>query len=104
MAKFKPVFHLLTCPMTEPGFVRIFSQAPLYGFTVARYQLLLHELKQSTDYSFTFVPDNDDASQLTPWVTASKRTTDGHLQELTSAHDAQLATFDNKIPRAFLIS
>jgi predicted nucleic acid-binding protein len=94
---------LLTCSITELGFVRILAQAPGYGFTVAHAQTLLTQIKQSRSYSFKLVADAQDASQLPAWVKTSRQTTDGHLVQLARAYDAMLATLDGKIHGAFVI-
>jgi predicted nucleic acid-binding protein len=96
--------QLLTCSITELGFVRILAQAPAYGFTVAHAQALLGQLKQARGYSFTFIPDTQDVSHLPEGVKTSGQTTDGHLVQLANAHGAILATLDAKIPGAFVIS
>jgi hypothetical protein len=95
--------QLLTCSITELGFVRILVQAQAYGFTIANAQSLLEHLKQAPDYSFTLIPDEQGASQLPGWVKTGGQTTDGHLLQLASAHGAVLATLDAKIPGAFVI-
>jgi predicted nucleic acid-binding protein len=94
---------LLTCSITELGFVRILAQAPGYGFTVAHAQALLRQIKEFPGYSFTLIADGQDASQLPLWVKTSRQTTDGHLVQLANAHGAMLATLDAKIPGAFVI-
>ena len=95
--------QLLTCSITELGFVRILAQAPGYGFTIAHAQTLLRQIKKSPGYSFTLIADAQDASQLPAWVKTSRQTTDGHLVQLANAHGAMLATLDAKIPGAFVI-
>lgn len=92
---------LATCSITELGFVRILSQAPPYGFTVAQAQSLLLKLKRSD--AFTFIPDDQDIARLPAWVKSPRQTTDGHLLELARANQATLATLDEKIPGAHLI-
>ena len=92
-----------TCSITELGFVRVLSQASSYGLTVAQAQNLLLQLKQDGTLPFIFIPDNHDITRLPKWVTSSRQTSDGHLLELASAHDAILATLDGGIPGAYLI-
>jgi len=65
--------ELLTCSITELGFVRV------------------------------FIADDHDVSRLPPWAKTARQTTDGHLAELALAHDAALATLAERIPGAFLI-
>jgi hypothetical protein len=45
---------LATCSITELGFVRVLSQAPAYGFTVAHARTLLLRLKKASKLSLTF--------------------------------------------------
>lgn len=92
---------LATCSITELGFVRILSQVPPYGFTVAQAQTLLLKLKKSD--AFTFIPDDHDISRLPAWVHSHRQVTDGHLLELARANHAVLATLDKRIPGAHLI-
>jgi predicted nucleic acid-binding protein len=94
---------LLTCSITELGFVRILAQAPAFGFTILHAQTLLKQLKEASAFSFTLIPDAQDASQLPAWVKTGGQTTDGHLLQLAAAHGALLATLDTKIPGAFIV-
>jgi hypothetical protein len=94
---------LATCSITELGFVRVLSQAPVYGFTVAEVRDALLRLKRSKVLPFIFVQDDHDISHLPNWAKTPKQTTDGHLVRLAEAHGAVLATLDQKIPRAHLI-
>jgi predicted nucleic acid-binding protein len=95
--------ELLTCSITELGFVRVLSQARQYGFTVSQARSLMTKLKKSEAVSFGFIADDHDVSRLPAWAKTAKQTTDGHLAELAAAHDAELATLDERIPGAFLI-
>lgn len=94
---------LLTCSITELGFIRILSQTPQYPFDVDRARLLLTQLKQSTGLPFAFIPDDSDLSILPAWVKTGNQTTDGHLLQLAKAHGVELATLDIGIPGAFVI-
>jgi uncharacterized protein len=94
---------MATCSITELGFVRVLSQAPSYGFTVAQARTLLLRLKKTQVLPFTFISDGHDVSHLPGWVESSKQTTDGHLAELANASGAILATLDLKIPGAYRI-
>jgi uncharacterized protein len=96
-------YELLTCAITELGFVRVLSQAPHYGLTVAQSRALLLKLKRQGDVPFEFIVDDHDISRLPPWVKSGRQTTDGHLAELAQAHDCALATLDERIPSAFVI-
>lgn len=94
---------LLTCAITELGFVRVLSQAPQYGLTVAQSRALLLRLKRQRETPFEFISDDHDISRLPHWVKSGRQTTDGHLKELAQARDSALATLDERIPSAFVI-
>lgn len=96
-------YELFTCAITELGFVRVLSQAPHYGFTVAQSKTLLLKLKRQGTIPFEFIADDNDISRLPLWVKSGRQTTDGHLAELARAHDCALATLDERIPSAFVI-
>ena len=95
--------ELGTCSITELGFVRVLSQAPAYGFSVAQARTLLLRLKRARGSTFTFIPDVHDVSHLPGWVRMPKQITDGHLSELAATQGAILATLDERIPGSFLI-
>jgi uncharacterized protein len=99
----KGVPELLTCSITELGFVRVLAQAPLYGFTVSQGCSLLLRLKAENTLKLTFISDDHDVTHLPAWVKTAKQTTDGHLAQLARANGAMLATLDRRIPRALLI-
>ena len=92
---------MLTCSITELGFVRILSQATAYGFTVVEAKKQLLRLKK--EVPLTLLVDNHDISSLPTWVKTAPQTTYGHLARLAEAHGATLATFDKGIKGAFLI-
>jgi predicted nucleic acid-binding protein len=94
---------LATCSITELGFLRVLSQAPAYGLTVAQARTPLLRMKKTDVVPFMFLPDDHDISHLPSWVKTSKQITDGHLVELATANGASLATLDAKIPGAYLI-
>lgn len=96
--------EIVTCSITELGFVRVISQAPAYGLAVAQAQNLLLKLKKSKIVTFSFIRDNHDVSHLPAWVKTPGQTTDGHLAELARANGAALATLDRKIPKAYFIA
>jgi len=92
-----------TCSITELGFVRVLTQAPAYGFTVAQARALLLRFKEAGAHRFSFIADQHDVSHLPSWVKAPKQITDGHLAKLASANGAVLATLDENIPGAYRI-
>jgi len=94
---------LLTCSITELGFVRILAQTPQYASNVERAQAVMAQMKAVNGLPFAFLADDLDVSGLPGWVTAGKQTTDGHLLQLAQAHGAELATLDIRITGAFLV-
>jgi len=95
--------QLLTCSVTELGFVRILAQAPIYAFTIATARSLLLRMKREDAFLFAFIPDTHDISELPDWVQHPKQVTDGHLVRLARANQTMLATLDRGIPGAYLI-
>lgn len=95
--------ELLTCSITELGFVRALAQAPGYAFSTQQARSLLMKLKKNRVIPLAFVADENDISNLPAWVKAPKQTTDGHLLQLAFAKGAALATLDRAIPGAYLI-
>lgn len=98
------VLELLTCSITELGFVKVLSQTPLYGFTVATARALLLRMKEEDPTLFTFVADDHDISRIPSWAKYPKQITDGHLVQLAKSNGAIFATLDRRIPGALLIS
>jgi predicted nucleic acid-binding protein len=99
----QPLPAILTCSITELGFVRVLSQVPMYGFTVAQARILLLRWKKSDLLPFTFIADDQAIDSLPSWASSPRQTTDGHLSALARANAALLATLDGKIPGAYLI-
>ncbi len=95
--------ELAFCSISELGAVRILPQLPDTEYSVDEAKQLLKRLKLALRSSCKFLADDLDAEQLPAWVTSSRQTTDGHLLALAKAHGAKLATFDRKIPGAFVI-
>jgi len=95
--------QLLTCSITELGFVRILSQTPQYGFTTMTARALLLRMKTEDAALFGFLPDILDITHLPTWVQHPKQITDGHLVLLAREYRSVLATLDTKIPGAYLI-
>ncbi len=95
--------NLATCSITEIGFVRVVSQVPAYGFTIAQARTLLLRLKRSQTVQVNFIADTHDISHLPGWARTPKQVTDGHLSALATANAAVLATLDENIPASYLI-
>jgi len=94
---------LMTCAITELGFVRVLTQLSQSELSIAGAKALLLQVKSGGKLKFAFLKDDHDASQLPGWVKTPKQTTDGHLAQLAKAHGATLATLDRSIPGTFLI-
>jgi predicted nucleic acid-binding protein len=94
---------LLTCSITELGFVRILAQLPGHAISIVHAQTILTRLKKHRSLSHTFLPDDHDITHLPAWVKTPKQTTDGHLVQLARSNGAVLATLDERIPSAYLI-
>jgi predicted nucleic acid-binding protein len=86
----QPALRLATCAITELGFVRLACQIPAYGFTVVQAKLVLRDLTGASAGRFTFLVDDQGASQLPSWVKGAKQITDGHLVALASAPHATI--------------
>ncbi len=94
----------LTCSITELGFIRVLGNVRAYSMNVTQARSLLMELKSWSTLPLEFLPDAIDISALPAWVKTPKQTTDGHLVQLAIANGAVLATLDDGIPGAFLIT
>lgn len=92
---------LLTCSITELGFVRVLSSLPEADVSVAVCRRVLAAMKR--DWGLRQIPDDRSATELAAWAVRSKQTTDAHLQGLAASVGAVLATFDKNIPDACLI-
>src|SRR5438552_1259715 len=66
--------ELLTCPITELGFVRVLSQAS-YGYTVVQARDLLLEMKKSSSVPLVFIADRNGISELPAWVWSPRQVT-----------------------------
>lgn len=60
--------ELLTCSITELGFVRVLSQTARYGLTCAQGQALLLRVKSEGEIRFSLIPDDHDITHLPIWV------------------------------------
>lgn len=92
---------LLTCSISELGFVRVLSSFPEADVPVPICRKLLFTMK--SEWKITQISDFRSAADLPAWVTRPEQTTDGHLVELAGSVRARLATLDEGIPGAFVI-
>ena len=95
--------ELMTCALTELGFLRILVEAPWYSFTIEQGVQLLSRLKSSGDFRFGFLTDGLGIAQLPRSVKGAKQIADRHLVELAKSHGATLATLDENIQSAMVI-
>jgi len=93
--------NLLTCSISEIGFVRVLSGLPEAKVTTALCCQLLAQMK--VDWKMQLLPDHRSAETLPDWARSPRQVTDGHLLDLAQAHKTQLATTNGRIPGAFLI-
>lgn len=94
---------LATCSITELGFLRVLANASPYGVDIEDAKAILGALKIAMPPKFEFVTDHIDALSLPRWVSGPRQITDGHLVNIASANRMLLATFDSRIPGAYLI-
>jgi predicted nucleic acid-binding protein len=95
--------QLLSCPLTELGFVRVLNQAPQYRVPIADSKALLAKLRTQRKRTFAWLDDTQGSQHLPSWVRTGRQTTDGHLAALAKAGGAVLATLDTAIPGSFVI-
>jgi predicted nucleic acid-binding protein len=93
---------LLTCSISELGFVRVLTQLPEADFSVMICREMLAKMKRERRMSQ--IADMQSAVDLPPWVKTPRQITDGHLLALAEASSVSLATLDEGIPGAFVIS
>jgi len=94
--------QVMTCAITELAFVRILTQ-DIYGYSIAEAKGALKKLKAIPELNFTFLSDDEPASNLPSWAVRPSQLSDGHLLELAKKHEAVFVTLDEKIPGAFLL-
>ena len=95
--------EMVTCSITETGFVRVLAQTVRYGLSVVHARELLLQLKSGPTMKFSFLADDQSISGLPGWVKTPKQITDGHLWQLARSHRIGFATLDRSIPDALLI-
>ena len=94
--KANPKGTLLSCAITELGFVRVSMQ--VFRYDSARAYGALAEMKRH----LRFVADLP-APRPPAWITTAARTTDAYLAQVAAHHHARFATFDTGIPGATVI-
>jgi predicted nucleic acid-binding protein len=94
---------LMTCAISELGFVRVSVQRTVGLVTVAEAAETLAGMVATLGTRHALLADDVAARQFPEWCSSPSRTTDAHLLELATTHGAKLATLDTAIPGAFLI-
>jgi toxin-antitoxin system PIN domain toxin len=94
---------ILTTPITEIGFVRVSAQRSLGQASVGQASVVLNGILSSAGVAHLFLPDDERGVVWPGWCQSAAQTTDAHLSALARKHQAELATFDTKIPGAFVI-
>ncbi len=93
-----PSDELLSCAVTELGFIRVSVQVFSYSVVQAQ-EALAKRLRPYVRY-LADLP----APALPASVRGGSRTTDGYLAQVAQTHGASLATFDTGIPNVTLIA
>lgn len=90
---------VLTCGLTEIGFIRVINAA--YGVPVAVAKVALVEFRQRAEIEYLeAMPSPLDA--LPTWAHSHKQVMDAYLIAIAEHHGAKLATLDRGIPGAKL--
>lgn len=89
--------ELMSCAITELGFLRVSMQA--FHHSAAQAQAALQHMKRHLRYAGE-LPD----PSLPGWAQTAGQTSDAYLAPIASHHGARLATFDTQIPGATLIA
>ena len=91
---------VLTCGLTEAGFIRVINAA--YGVPVADAKAVLAAFRERAKLGYLAdTPSPLDA--LPAWVRSHKQVMDGYLIGLAEHAGARLATLDRGIPGAKMI-
>lgn len=91
---------VLTCSLTELGFIRVINAA--YGVTVDEAKAALDGFKRKA--ALEYLATTPSPLEVLPgWARAHKQVTDAYLAGLAAHHGAKLATLDRGIPGAKLI-
>lgn len=99
----QPDSILLTCAITELGFLRVSLQLPGYSLDINTAQTALSSMKSARRLGHEFVIDHISASTLPLWAKSPRQLTDAHLTQVAATAEAQLATLDRGIPDAAVI-
>jgi uncharacterized protein len=89
--------ELMSCAITELGFLRVSMQA--FHYSPSQAQAALRLMKQHLRFAAELP-----SPELASWTKTAGQTTDAYMIQITSHHRARLATFDTQIPGATLIA
>lgn len=92
---------VLTCGLTEIGFIRVINAA--YGVPLATAKTALSEIRQRADIGYLETTPSP-LDTLPAWAHSHKQVMDAYLVAIAEHHGAKLATLDRGIPGAKLIS
>jgi len=84
---------LVTCPLSETGFLRVVTHPKIYGVPMPVAREALSDF--ISRHEPVFVPD--DLKALKSSAQTSEQVTDFYLADLASTHHMKLATFDTRI-------
>jgi toxin-antitoxin system PIN domain toxin len=92
---------VLTCGLTEIGFIRVINAA--YGVPVDEAKSVLHAFREKAALEYlATIPSPTEA--LPAWTRSHKQVMDAYLVGIAAHHGAKLATFDRSVPGAKLIA
>ncbi len=94
--------RIVTCAITELGFVRVSVQAGFENDVPGAIETLAG-LKASSKIPFILLADSLGADDLPAYVFRARQVTDGHLLALAKKGAMKLATLDRGIPGALVI-
>jgi len=91
---------VLTCGLTEIGFIRVINAA--YGVSVDEAKSVLDAFREKA--GLEYLATTPSPSEVLPaWTRSHKQVMDAYLVGIAAHHGAKLATFDRNIPSAKLI-
>jgi len=95
--------ELITCSVTELGFLRTLAQVEPYGFydRARKGFAIAVEVEQRIPFCLSFRRSR--AGATAALGQRPKQITDGHLLGLAKAQGAEMATLDERIPGALVI-
>jgi uncharacterized protein len=95
--------RLLTSAIPQIGLVRVSVQRSAGQVTVVDAGKVLSGMLTSLGSLHQFLPDDVDGSCWPHWCRTAAHSTDAHLLQLASKHQATFATLDGFIPGAFVL-